>query len=105
MNDAIKAVHVLIAGRVQGVGYRAWLQQRAQMLGVYGWVRNLADGRVEAWLEGDAVQVTQLLAETHRGPALAVPQKIEHWHVAGRAYGDFSVLADAATPLAPDGST
>jgi acylphosphatase len=75
---------VLISGRVQGVSFRAVCRQRAQQLGVAGWVRNLADGRVEAVFEGPAGAVERLLDWARRGPRLAevasvaaVPQAAE----------------------------
>lgn len=58
---AIKRVHVLVTGRVQGVFFRAYTKDRADELQLRGWVRNLADGRVEACIEGEASAVTRML--------------------------------------------
>ena len=60
-----------VAGRVQAVSYRAALKREAERLGVVGWVRNLADGRVEFCLSGPAEQVDALLAWAKGGPRLA----------------------------------
>ncbi|KKR71916.1 MAG: Acylphosphatase [Microgenomates group bacterium GW2011_GWC1_41_8] len=46
-----KRVHVLISGRVQGVGFRFAVKQKAEEMGIVGWVRNLPDGRVEVVLK------------------------------------------------------
>ena len=62
---------VIVTGRVQGVGYRAWTQDQATRLGVTGWVRNCPDGTVEAFLQGAEETVHSLLEELHRGPQLA----------------------------------
>ena len=51
----------VIEGRVQGVFFRAATQQYANQLGVYGWVRNMSDGRVESLVQGDAEQVEKML--------------------------------------------
>ncbi|MFO0852569.1 MAG: acylphosphatase [Gemmataceae bacterium] len=56
------AVHVVYAGRVQGVGFRATVADLARKYPVAGWVRNLPDGRVELWAEGPAAVVDGLLA-------------------------------------------
>ena len=62
---------VLISGRVQGVSFRAACQRMAWQHSVAGWVRNLADGRVEAVFEGPAEQVERVLEWARRGPRLA----------------------------------
>ena len=67
MTDAT-AIHLLIHGRVQGVGYRAWTGATARQHGLKGWVRNRHDGTVEAVLIGDAVSVGTMLSACHEGP-------------------------------------
>ncbi|RDJ23154.1 acylphosphatase [Bosea caraganae] len=61
-------LHLIISGRVQGVGYRQWLCGRALAAGVTGWVRNRADGTVEAVLCGPAESVEALVAAAMAGP-------------------------------------
>lgn len=61
-------VHVIITGRVQGVGFRAWLEQISTMFGVGGWVRNRHDGWVEAVLDGDENGLGALIAMLRNGP-------------------------------------
>ena len=67
---------LVIAGRVQGVGYRHWLTARARALGVSGWVRNRADGTVEALLAGETDAVEELARLCRRGPPAAVVARI-----------------------------
>ena len=61
-------IHVLVIGRVQGVGFRNFVLQRAEATGVTGWVRNLADGRVEAFVEGESEAVTRVERSLRTGP-------------------------------------
>jgi len=64
----MSAKRVIIAGRVQRVGYRDWLVAEASSLGVAGWVRNLPDGTVEALVAGARPAVEELLRRCRRGP-------------------------------------
>ncbi len=61
-------LHLLIHGRVQGVGYRAFLQAEAQRRGLSGWTRNLSSGEVEAVVAGPAEAVEALIAACRKGP-------------------------------------
>ncbi len=65
------AVRVRIEGRVQGVGFRYWLIERAGGLGLDGWVRNRRDGAVEAVFAGPADAVAEMVLHCHDGPAFA----------------------------------
>lgn len=66
-----------IAGRVQGVGYRDWLLHQARRHGISGWVRNRADGTVEALLAGEEDALNAVLTACRRGPPLAWVESIE----------------------------
>jgi acylphosphatase len=65
------ARHVRVTGRVQGVAFRAWTKEAAEELSIRGWVRNCADGSVEAHLEGDEDRLDDLTARMRDGPQLA----------------------------------
>ena len=66
------AKHLVITGRVQGVGYRDWMVAQARAMGLSGWVRNLPDGSVEALVAGDTPAVEEMLRKCRRGPSLAM---------------------------------
>ncbi len=70
-------LHVLVAGRVQGVGFRWAAEDRARELGLNGWVRNLPDGRVEAEFEGSAAALDAMEAWCWQGPRMALVQSVE----------------------------
>ncbi|HXG57066.1 MAG TPA: acylphosphatase [Vicinamibacterales bacterium] len=65
----IVARRLVIGGRVQGVGFRAFAQAQAAIEGVHGFVRNLPDGRVEVQVEGDQESVDRVEGKLRRGPA------------------------------------
>jgi acylphosphatase len=60
--------HVVIRGRVQGVGYRAWTEVTAIERGLEGWVRNRRDGSVEAMFSGSEDDVAGMIVQCRRGP-------------------------------------
>ena len=66
-----------ISGRVQGVFFRESMRQRAEQLNVTGWVRNCADGTVEAIAQGDAFEVGRLIEWAQRGPDAAKVDRVE----------------------------
>lgn len=86
------ARRLVISGRVQGVGFRYFTQDAAAREGVTGWVRNLADGRVEAYLEGESDSVTRVERAIRQGPRGA---RVEHVEVdteePGGAYRGFEI--------------
>jgi acylphosphatase len=65
---AVRVRQIIVEGAVQGVGYREFVRRGALGLDVAGWVRNRADGSVEALLQGEAANLDALLAEMGRGP-------------------------------------
>jgi acylphosphatase len=76
--------HVIIHGRVQGVGYRAWAQHQAQLHGLSGWVRNRRDGAVEAVMAGPDDAIAAMLKALAQGPQGARVNGIEHLDDNGR---------------------
>lgn len=73
----MKATHLLITGRVQGVGFRAWLAGEARRLGLTGWVRNIGQDTVEAVIAGETVAVEECLRLCRRGPRAAIVETIK----------------------------
>jgi acylphosphatase len=66
--NTIIAHRIIITGRVQGVGFRAFVLAQAQALGLDGFVRNRRDGSVEALAKGEAAKVEALIAQCRKGP-------------------------------------
>jgi acylphosphatase len=88
------ARHVFVSGRVQGVAFRHHTKVAARSAGLAGWVRNLADGRVEAWLEGPPADVERVLAWLRRGPPAASVEHVEVHTVERAGLDGFAVRYD-----------
>ncbi len=72
----IRTVRVIVAGRVQGVGYRAWVERQAEARGLSGWVRNCRDGSVEALFSGEPTVVEAMTEACRIGPRLAAVENV-----------------------------
>jgi acylphosphatase len=69
--------HIVVHGRVQGVGYRAFVEREALARGLQGWVRNRRDGTVEAVLNGEATGIDSMIEACRRGPSFARVESID----------------------------
>jgi acylphosphatase len=79
----------LISGRVQGVGFRFFVENKAIQIGVRGWVRNEDDGRVQVYATGTPDQLNQLAALLHQGPRMAEVRGVEEQEAAVQQLGSF----------------
>jgi acylphosphatase len=88
MSETAQArLHAIIEGRVQGVGFRAFVIRKAEDLGVTGWVRNRWDGTVEVVAEGERARLDRFVAALFAGPSSAnVTRLTPQW---GEATGEF----------------
>ncbi|HIZ34800.1 MAG TPA: acylphosphatase [Candidatus Ruania gallistercoris] len=87
----VTARRVVVSGVVQGVGFRAATVRRAREAGVAGWVRNRADGRVDAWAEGSGDAVTALVDWLGEGPRHAAVAECEVTEEQPQGYRSFEI--------------
>ena len=92
-NDRVCA-HVYVSGRVQGVYFRANTRDEARRIGVDGWVKNLADGRVEAMVEGDERSVAKLVKWCHEGSPSARVESVDVEYVDPPGFEGFEIRYD-----------
>ncbi len=91
MSD-IGRLDATVHGRVQGVGFRMFVVDRARDLGLVGWVANEASGRVRCVAEGPTDALRRLLAELRQGPPAAVVERVDDaWPAPTGEYGRFEV--------------
>jgi acylphosphatase len=81
----------LITGRVQGVGFRYFVQKRGTDLGLDGWARNLADGRVEVYAIGTSEKLSELAASLHAGPPMSDVRSVEQHDEAVQRISGFRI--------------
>lgn len=85
-------LHAIVEGRVQGVGFRAFVTREADRLGITGWVRNRRDGSVEVVAEGKRSSLDQLLSALRRGPAAASVIEVKpNWKTGTGEFDQFNV--------------
>jgi acylphosphatase len=87
--------HLVVTGRVQGVFFRDHTRRWADSLGLFGWVKNLWDGRVEVLVEGDKAGIESLIAQLREGPPLAQVKNVEvTWEEFKDEFCDFRITWD-----------
>jgi len=88
----MKRAHVFYSGRVQGIVFRYTAQNIAENLGVYGWVKNLEDGRVEIVAEGEEKNLKEFLDKILKGPLGRYIKDMElSWETPTSEFNDFDV--------------
>jgi acylphosphatase len=93
------ATHIIVHGRVQGVGYRVWTAKQAQKYGLNGWVRNLQSGSVEILVTENESELAEFIQGLHKGPVFAKVEQVVSKTVKDAAgASQFSILETA--PLA-----
>lgn len=75
----MSTIRIVMSGRVQGVGFRAWIERRARDLALSGWVRNRRDGTVEALFHGPDEAVHEMIGHCRRGPTHARVEVLERY--------------------------
>lgn len=85
--------HVFISGFVQGVGFRQFILRQAQDLRLTGWVKNLPDNRVEAFLQGSKEQIEKIISICRKGPFLSEVKSVEvFWEDINQQYESFEIV-------------
>ena len=87
-----KSIRLYVRGMVQGIFYRAFVKQNAEKLNIKGFVRNLEDGRVEIFLEGDADDVNKMAELCKQGPKNAKVENVEIKEEKFQDFKEFKVL-------------
>lgn len=86
----MRQAHLLISGFVQGVGFRAFVRNNAEKLGLTGWVRNLADKRIEIIAQGDDKMLQEFIKICSRGPFLSEVKSVAvEWEESLKTYSKF----------------
>jgi acylphosphatase len=91
LKPAIAARRYFIRGRVQGVGYRYFVERAAEELGLTGYTRNLDDGRVEVCAEGSPARLAELAQRLAKGPRFADVRGVEEFEAPVQRFGSFRI--------------
>lgn len=92
MSRSAVAAELVVEGRVQGVGFRSFVERRATLLGLTGYVMNLPDGRVRVYAEGPREVIDELRRHLEKGPPLARVDRVTvRWLPATGRYTSFGI--------------
>ncbi len=90
-----KRIHIFVSGFVQGVFFRAETREKAKELSLFGWVKNLPDGRVEILAEGEKEKLEKLIEWARKGPPAAQVDNVDiKWEDYKKEFEDFKINYD-----------
>ena len=96
MSAKKERLHAIVSGSVQGVGFRYFVRQQADSLGLAGWVRNLRSGDVELIAEGERKELQSLLTAVRQGPRGSTVINVQtEWSEASGEFNSFAVKPTA----------
>ena len=89
---SVSAVNIIAHGRVQGVGFRFFVREKASLFGLCGWVRNRSDGTVELYAEGEDGSVREFMTEIEKGPVFGnISGLTVDWTIPENTYSGFNI--------------
>ncbi|HRN96588.1 MAG TPA: acylphosphatase [Candidatus Levybacteria bacterium] len=89
----MKQLHIWVSGFVQGVGYRAFTRHEARRRKLYGWVKNLPDGRVEAVMQGPEYKLREMIQACEKGSYFAqVGNIVVEWEDPAEDFSEFTII-------------
>ena len=98
-SDSVQARRYLVHGRVQGVGFRWFVERHASAIGVKGWTRNHDDGTVEVYAVGTGKQLDELSAFLHKGPPMSDVRGVEEKEAAQEKVSGFRIARSLSERL------
>lgn len=87
----MKTIHIIVTGRVQGVGFRYFTVRCANNLGLRGWVRNLPDGGVEAVIQGQDDSIEQMIELLQKGPGASIVTDLKIEEIEQEEFSGFTM--------------
>lgn len=87
----MKTIHIIVTGRVQGVGFRYFTVRGANNLGLCGWVKNLPDGGVEAVIQGQNESIEQMIELLQEGPRASIVTDLKIEEIEQKEFSGFTM--------------
>lgn len=90
--NSTAALHIIVYGHVQGVGFRYFVQKLALAVDIVGWVRNRGEGTVEIWAEGPRAVLDDLVQRVRKGPRVGLVSRLElNWYSPKLSFSGFDI--------------